>query len=104
MLTPYRPQFIEKIIYDDFGHQFRVIFAVSYINGEVKGRIVSAEPIALIRGSVSARESFTCLQCATLAGRAPIESHLINRKSFVSPYFSMEFLINSQPTRAPAFR
>ena len=46
MLTPYlNSQFIEKILTDRYGRQFRCLFLVALVDGEVKGRLVSARPI-----------------------------------------------------------
>lgn len=102
MLTPYRPQFIEKILADSFGRQFRVVFAVSYsIDGEVRGRIVSAQPIELLKGSTIRSQANVCLPCAQSFNLQSFNLPIVT--PVVSPYFSLEYLLNSQPTRAPAF-
>ena len=103
MLTPYRPQFIEKILADASGRQFRVVFAVSYsIDGEVRGRIVSAQPIELLKGSTLRNQANACLPCAQ-SFNISIFNHSI-ATPVASPYFSLEYLLNSQPTRAPSFK
>jgi len=96
MLAPYRPQFIERILSDSFGRQFRVVFAVSYLNGEVRGRIVSATEVKALATRA------LCLPCAKMDEEATDTAYTIHHVA--SPYFSLEFLINSQPTRAPSHR
>jgi len=102
MLAPYRPQFVEKILADSFGRQFRVVFAVSYsIDGEVRGRIVSAQPIELLKGSTIRSQANACLPCAQSLNLQSFNLSIVT--PVASPYFSLEYLLNSQPTRAPAF-
>jgi len=97
MLIPYtQPRFVEKILTDASGRQFRVVFAVSFTNGEVRGRIVSATEIKALE---------TCILCLSGA-RTTVKGNTEYVRAFTpiaSPYFSLEFLINSQPTRAPAY-
>jgi hypothetical protein len=101
MLTPYRPQFVEKILADSFGRQFRVVFAVSYsLDGEVRGRIVSAQPIELLKGSTIRSHANACLPCAQSFNLQSFNLPIVT--PVASPYFSLEYLLNSQPTRAPA--
>ncbi len=105
MLTTYKqPQFIEKILTDSFGRQYRVLFAVSFIDGEIRGRVVSATQIErslkLVAGSQENRTNF-CLPCAKSSQLLPSSSKLPAASSIVSPYIELYFF-NSQPTRAPS--
>ena len=93
---------------DAAGRQFRVLFAVSYQNGEARGRVISARPLekavsfasaVVLEGAVSA--STLCLSepCHDKTENTPYAPGYL---PVASPYFSLDFLINSQPTRAPA--
>lgn len=101
-----RQQFLEKTVTDSFGRQYRVVFAFSFVDGEVRGRVISAELISetlTLKGRVNEfKASGLCLPCAR-ATLTPYSVLLTPRRSFVSPYFSVfELLITSQPTRAPS--
>jgi hypothetical protein len=112
MLTPYRPQFIEKILTDAYGREFRVTFAVSFVDGEVRGRIISAQPLhdgsgLALKGvraerKTSVASTMPCLP-VFFSNKASDTAYVPAYASTISHYFSLEFLINSQPTRAPAF-
>ncbi len=99
MLAIYRPQYIEKILTDAAGRRFRVIFAVSFVDGEARGRIVSAEEIRALSGDILKPY---CLSAS--CSRSSAESEILSPYSpIATPFlFSLEFLINSQPTRAPS--
>ncbi|OHA26638.1 MAG: hypothetical protein A3D52_03075 [Candidatus Taylorbacteria bacterium RIFCSPHIGHO2_02_FULL_44_36] len=57
MLTPYlNSQFVEKILTDRHGRQFRCLFLVVLVDGEIRGHLVSAKEI-----SVSVRFRFSQL-------------------------------------------
>ena len=106
MLTAYRqPKFIEKILTDTLGRQYRVLFAVSFVDGEIRGRVVSATPIErslkLVAGSQENRTNFylPCAKSACLPSSSELQAH----SSFVSPYIELYFF-NSQPTRAPSYK
>lgn len=46
MLTPYlKSQFIEKILTDRYGRQFRCLFLVALVDGEIKGKLVYIQQI-----------------------------------------------------------
>lgn len=101
MLIPYsQPRFVEKVISDRSGRQFRMIFLVALVDGEVKGRLISIEPV------ISSFRSAECVACLpTVAAKKIAETEYVSAFApTVSPYFSLEFLINSQPTRAPAYK
>ena len=105
MLTPYsQSQFIEKILTDANGRQFRVVFMVSLVNGELKGRIISVKPVAAnvlaLAGAVS--DAGFCLPCAK-AAREVETPYFVSPAPFISPYFDSELLLTAQPTRAPSF-
>lgn len=101
MLQVYKEnQYVTRIISDSYGRNFKVIFAIVENNGQLKGRIVSVEPILSLNGNVSRCNNL--LLCNT--GSVNLISFAKELYTeFVSPYFSfLEFLINSQPIRAPS--
>jgi len=77
-----------------------MIFLVALVDGEVKGRLISVE---LIVESFRSAECVACLPGASIK-KVPATEYIPTFAPAVSPYFSLEFLINSQPTRAPAYR
>ncbi|MDE2172836.1 MAG: hypothetical protein KGJ33_02750 [Patescibacteria group bacterium] len=95
-----RPEYITRILSDAAGRQFRVTFAVTLVNGELRGRIISAELIAHLGGD-AATNSF-CLPCA--GTHSCTKDSVATFSHVVSPYFSsLDYLLTSQPTRAPSF-
>lgn len=105
MLTPYsQSKIVEKILTDANGSQFKALFLVSLVNGEVKGRLLSLKPLTIralaLEGAVSDGSiclpswTFDCeIQTPYVASVAPVKS----------PYFNtIDLIINSQPTRAPS--
>lgn len=105
MLTPYTsPQFLSRVFTDASGRQFRLTFLVAVVNGELKGRLVSAEPVsptARLTGDVS--DPTLCLPISCAQEEKSTE-YVPAYAPVVSPFFSQfEFLIHSQPTRAPSF-
>src|ERR1035437_5955779 len=112
MLTPHlQSRFIEKILTDRNGRQFRVLFLVSLVNGEVRGQIISAQPIferiktASLPGRVVKMTSWTrlCLSCIKAAAKI-IGSKIRPWTRVASPYYSSLEFFMSQPTRAPSFK
>ena len=112
MLTPnLQSRFIEKVLTDRAGQQYRVLFLVSLVNGEVRGQIVSAQPIYedanVIRlpGRVAKAQSFVklCLPCTKAAAKI-ISSSVRSWARVASPYYSSLEFFMSQPTRAPSFK
>jgi hypothetical protein len=110
MLTPHlQSRFIEKVLTDRAGRQFRVLFLVSLVNGEVRGQIVSAQPIfetaktASLPGRVYKGSPCTklCLPCTKAAAKI-IESKVRPWSRVASPYYSSLEFFMSQPTRAPS--
>ncbi|MDR3558621.1 MAG: hypothetical protein P4L61_03750 [Candidatus Pacebacteria bacterium] len=118
---------MEKVLTDRNGRQYRVLFLVSLIDGEVRGQIVSAQPIfeeakairlpgRIGKGSTKheARHDSTessadspwtklCLPAVKSAAKV-VESRMSSWSRVASPYFSeLEFFM-SQPTRAPSFK
>lgn len=100
MLTPYiQSRFIEKIFTDESGRRFKLVFFVTLVNGEVKGRLISAMPVT----RSFREECVVCLPACT--PEAKTEPELVSTfTSVASPYFSLEYLLSSQPTRAPSMR
>jgi hypothetical protein len=112
MLTPHlQSRFIEKILTDRNGQQFRVLFLVSLVNGEVRGQIVSAQPVfdevkaAGLPGRVYKMASCTKLYLScTKAAAKIIQTKIRSWSRVASPYYSSLEFFMSQPTRAPSFR
>lgn len=112
MLTPLNnSQFISRIFSDATGRQFRLTFLVAIVNGEVRGHLVSAEPVSSsnnqtlitnyqLTGAVS--DGSFCLPIIC-NNKKPATTYVSSLKPITTPYFSLEFLINSQPTRAPSY-
>jgi hypothetical protein len=98
-----RPQFVSKIFSDNNGHKFRLNFFVAIVNGELRAHLLSVQPISAT--TLSLPGGFSDVICLPIIC-SPVKhdtSYRSNLNIFVSPFFSLEFLINSQPTRAPAF-
>lgn len=103
-------QFISRVFSDTSGRQFRLTFFVTIVAGEPRGHLVSAQPISAsshlrLAGSCASSMSSVCqIFCLPVAcPKKEIENSYIPAYTPVaSPYFSLEFLINSQPTRAPS--
>lgn len=96
-------QFVSRIFTDANGRQFRLNFFVTIVNGEIRGHLISAQPISsatpLLTGEVSGGSLCLPIFCDN---KKPATIYLPSFVPVVSPYFSLEFLINSQPTRAPS--
>lgn len=112
MLTPLnQSQFISRIFSDATGRQFRLTFLVAIVNGKVRGHLISAEPVSRTNNQVSitnyqltgaVSDGNFCLPIIC-NNKKPATTYVSSLKPIATPYFSLEFLINSQPTRAPAF-
>lgn len=105
MLTPYtKPQFISRVFTDTSGRQFRLTFLVTLVNGEVRGQLVSAHQISPVVARLSGEVSTGSILCLPIfcGGADPQTAYVPAFAPVASPYFSLEFLINSQPTRAPS--
>jgi hypothetical protein len=96
MLTPLsRSQFVTKILTSPTGEQFKVVFLVALVNGEVKVQVISATPISAKTVTVP------CLP-------KPFEKTSVSftyTPTFTEKisFFNELFFFNSQPTRAPSF-
>ncbi len=106
MLTPVsQPQLLERIFTDQFGRQFRMVFIVAVVDGELKGRLVSVRPISAsnslkLKGAIYSETICFPIECSTKKGET---LYVAAFSPVVSPYVSLEFLMTSQPTRAPSF-
>jgi hypothetical protein len=106
MLTPQsQSRFIEKILTDANGRQFKALFFVALVNGEVSARLISLQlisPKALaIEGAISQDIFFL----PSYSSNDPIETpYVASVAPFVSPYFDIDLILNSQPTRAPSHK
>lgn len=103
-------QFMSRIFTDVNGRQFRLTFLVAVVNGELRGHLISAEPlpssspIEISLGSVSCAVNEPFCLPISLAVKQPATEYVASFAPVASPYYSLEFLINSQPTRAPSRR
>ncbi len=98
MLTPYKPHFVEQIFTDQTGRQFRLVFLVSLVEGKLKGQLVSAQPISH-KVKSAATPIFLPISCAV---KKTVTEYIASFAPVISPYNNLEFLIHSQPTRAPS--
>ena len=107
MLTAYKPEnrslqtyqggrFIEKIFTDQAGQQFKVVFFVTLVNGELKGSIVSASPLPK---NSFATQDVVCLPIS-IPKNIPVTEYIPAYVPVVSPFTEL-FFFTSQPTRAP---
>lgn len=93
MLTSYsHSKFITKILNSDTGEQYKVVFLVAIVNGEVMAKVVSAEQIS--------RPNVVCLPEAII--RTPVTFIYTPISNPVVSLFNSLFFFNSQPTRAPS--
>ena len=106
MLTPYaRSSFVERVVADACGRRFKALFFVALVDGEVRARLVSIQPVVgpdapALPGSVS--DGILCLAAATEERSVETPySFLLSPYSF--PVFDLESFLSTQPTRAPAF-
>ena len=107
MLIPYiQLKFVEKVLTSASGEQFRVLFLVTFVNGELKGRVVSVIPIVnskwlMINGKkLSDMDNGCFLPAPSIENYSPFTINY--SPTTKSPYIELYFF-NSQPTRAPAF-
>ncbi|OHA23975.1 MAG: hypothetical protein A3B11_01815 [Candidatus Taylorbacteria bacterium RIFCSPLOWO2_01_FULL_44_26] len=94
MLTPYnQSKFVYKTLTAATGEQFRVVFLLTMINGEVRVRVISANPIS--KPNIIFLPKFNKKQ-STISTVAKTPT-----KKAESPFNTL-FFFNSQPTRAPS--
>ncbi len=101
LVSSSQPRFIRKNFTDASGRQFRLTFLVALVDGEMKGRLVSAEPIAFAQLDGEVSDGSFYLPIAIPQNEASTE-YVPAFTPVASPYFSLDFLIHSQPTRAPS--
>lgn len=102
MLTPYsQPQIISKIFTSGDGQQFRMVFLVVLVNGEVKGKLLSVQPLSNRASSVRGENTYPSLPVFIQAKKIVTE-YISSFAPIISPYSRLLFF-TSQPTRAPAF-
>ena len=99
MLSPYiQTKFIEKILADRYGRQFRCLFLVAVVAGEVKGKLVSVLPLKVTSYKLQVTKFF--LPNTNKAAKIfPLEFLLPIINLFILKDFSF---VVSQPTRAPS--
>jgi hypothetical protein len=98
MLTPYKPHFVEQIFTDQSGRQLRLVFLVSFVDGKLKGQLVSAEPLS---SHFKSAETPLCLPISCPQNDTVTE-YISSVAPIVSPYNEL-FFFTSQPTRAPSY-
>ena len=91
----------ERIIRDKNGVLVRVRFAVVQIDGKFQPQIISATPIVVTQAEKA--EKPICLPCIKKQ-QVIAEDYTPTFVSRTSPYFSLDFILTSQPTSAPANR
>jgi hypothetical protein len=99
------PQLIERVFTDQHGRQFKMVFLVAIVEGELKGKLVSVEPISAstLRLNGSCTESSGIIYLPVECTQKCVETAYIpSPAAVVSPYISLDFLMTSQPTRAPS--
>ena len=108
-------RFISRVFTDTLGRQFKLTFLVALVDGEIKGRLVSAQQISKsleLPSSTSDHSSFqysnlraeeaTFLLPVCQEEKVPETVFIPAFTPIVSPYLELYFF-TSQPTRAPAF-
>ena len=101
MLTPYlKSQFVEKILTDRHGRQFRCLFLVALVDGEVKGRLISAELLKPTSYQLQATSSKLYLP---ILKKKPVISQFEFLLPITSSFVPKDFsFVTSQMTRAPS--
>ncbi len=101
-------QFLSRVFTDASGRQFRLTFFVTIVAGEARGHLVSAQPVSTtvssqrrLGSTYSLQSDIFCLPIACPKNK-PETVYVPFYAPEKSPYFSLDFLINSQPTRAPS--
>jgi hypothetical protein len=89
---------ISRIFTAHDGTKYRMTFAVALVGGELKGKLLSVEPLAAEFGT----QRVPCLS-ATCENKEVITEYVPAFAPVVSPYASLLFFI-SQPIRAPSQR
>ncbi len=91
------PQFVEKIMTDRSGRQFKLTFLVAIVDGQLKGRLVSAQPLAQSFKNTGP-VVFLPISCPK---NDTVTEYIAPATPVVSPYNEL-FFFTSQPTRAPS--
>lgn len=97
----YESKLVERILSDQQGRRFRVLILFFEDGHEIKARILSAIPIDQILSLNGTVSNNYCLSCA-FSSIDSNDNFFVPFRPVISPYFSLEHLISSQPTRAPA--
>ena len=102
LATLNRPQFVSRVFTDRYGRDYRLTFFITGVNGELKARLVSVEPVSGDSQPLPRRGTahVLCLPFSSEIKAVPTE-YLAAIAPIVSPYISLIYLV-SQPTRAPA--
>jgi len=103
MLTPYlNSQFVEKILTDRYGRQFRCLFLVALVDGEVRVKLVSTQQI--YRHLTSVNPVNSAKLCLSLFGVSKKTLTNCVWLPIVSYFAPKDFsFVMSQLTRAPSF-
>lgn len=100
--SPQGGQMISRIFTDQLGQVFRLTFFVVMVNGELKGRLVSAQPIKANSQEFLQQDSHSILLLPVSCPKnITVTPFISSYTPFVSPFNEL-FFFTSQPTRAPS--
>jgi hypothetical protein len=93
----------EKVVRAPDGRLVRVQFAVVEVNGALRGRVISMEPVLQVAGTITKREVAGKTLYLPISVQKDIYEAVIStfKKEVFSPYTTLDFFM-SQPTRAPS--
>jgi hypothetical protein len=95
------PEFVSRVFTTQDGRQFRMTFLVSVVKGEMKGRLVSVQPLAnstINQQPSTSNQFFLPISCPA---HSTVTEYVAAFAPVVSPYTELYFF-TSQPTRAPS--
>ncbi len=100
-------QFLSRVFTDASGQQFRLTFFVTEVDGEVRGNLVSAQPLARASRLALAGDCTNTSTCPVFclpisAPKKELETAYIPAYTPIVSPFTELFFFTSQPTRAPS--
>lgn len=96
-------KFVEKVFTDQTGRQFQMLFIVALVNGELKGRLVSVEPLTSDASKFKPAQECQFFLPISLSNKKTVTEYVADFTPIVSPYTELYFFM-SQPTRAPSIK
>lgn len=107
MLTPYlKSQFVEKVLTDKHGRQFRCLFLVALVSGKIKAKLVAIEPVVKVEPSQSCEGSTFTNYKRCLLPVFHIPKKIFTERVWspiASPFIPKDFsFVMSQMIRAPS--